>query len=142
MRPRNRKEFESDNRRLRKQFGGDDSFMTGHQIKKIRTRAREIPTWTNNNAAVQKVLLRAFPKCRTHRRQRCRAARWSLIIHLFFRMQLTTGHIARDLQIKPKTVENTIASIRRVARGYRADNKGPRGLRSPGRPSKTKGNSN
>src|SRR5712692_8008250 len=119
---------------LRAKFGGDSQFMRSHEIKKIRTREREIPAWTNNNTEVQKVLLRAFPKWRTNYRQSQQAGRWARIIHLYFRVQLSTRHVALDLRIKPKNVELMVASIRRVARGRRADNKGPRGVRRPGRP--------
>jgi hypothetical protein len=121
---------------LRGSFDGQDPFMLmGHQILRPRVlrpsdRASE---WTSNKE-VQKVLLRAFPKLRTDRRQRKRAARWTRIIHLYFRMNMTAGQVAVEMRLKRKTVENLVASIRRVASGRRADNKGMRGQRRPGRP--------
>jgi hypothetical protein len=49
---------------------------------------------------------------------------------------MTTGQVAYEMGTKPKNVENVLASIRRVARNHRADNKGIRGLRGRGRPKK------
>ncbi len=127
-------ERKADNLELRAMYGGDSQFMNAYQTKKIRTRAREIPAWTLDDKEVQKVLLRAFPKWHTNFRQSQQAGRWARIIHLYFRVQLSTTHVAFELRIKPKNVELMVAGIRRVARGRRADNKGPRGVRRPGRP--------
>ncbi len=126
-----------DSKKLRNQFGGDDRFMGAYQIKKIRTRAREIPEWTLNDKEVQKVLLRAFPGQHKSFAVTQRAGRWARIIHFYFRMQMSAGWIASELKMTPKNVELAVARIRRVARGYRADNTGPRGVRRPGRPRKS-----
>ncbi len=139
MKRRTHKQTNVDFKILRTQFGGDSQFMNAHQIRKIRTRERDIPAWTLDDAEVQKVLLRAFPKWRTNLCQRQRAARWAFIITLYFRMEKSSRQVADELRergwlTKPKNVELTVASIRRVARGYRADNTGSRGMRSPGRP--------
>src|SRR6266850_2038055 len=123
----------ADFKRLRAVFGGDSQFMSAHQIKKIRRREREIPAWTLNDTEVQKVLLRAFPKLRTNFHQSQQAARWAFIITLYFRMKKSSRDVAHELKTKPKNVELAVARIRRVARGYRADNTGPRSVRGPGR---------
>jgi len=129
-------ERKADDLELRAMFGGDSQFMNAYQTKRIRTRAREIPAWTLDDKEVQKVLLRAFPKWRTNRRQSQQAARWASIINLYFRMEKSNRQVGLELEpkMKPKNVELIVASIRRVARGHRADNKGPRGVRRPGRP--------
>ncbi len=126
----------ADFKRLRAAFGGDSGFMSAHQIKKAHTaHPRHIPEeWTLDNTEVQKVLLRAFPKLHTNLRQNKQAARWVLLITLYFRMNKSSRDVAHELKTKPKNVELAVARIRRVARGYRADNTGPRSGRAPGRP--------
>ena len=128
-----------DNACLRRLVDGDDNFMSGYQIKKIRTREREIPLWTLNDTEVQKVLLRAFPAERQRKNfiVKQRAETWARIIYLYFRMEMSARRVARELQMTTKNVELAVARIRRVARGHRADNRGPRGLRRPGRPRTT-----
>lgn len=131
-----------DMQRLRHKLDGDDGFMRAHQIKKIRTRERDIPAWTLNDAEVRKVLLRAFPSMRNSRvsiplrpskkksRQASRsiaqrAGRWMRIIHLYYRVQMSNSQIAKEMNEKLNAVKMTLKSIRRVARGQRTDNVGP-----------------
>jgi hypothetical protein len=47
---------------LRGKVDRNDQFMTGCSIRKIRQTPRNVPRWTLDNAEVQKVLLRVFPK--------------------------------------------------------------------------------
>ena len=134
MRKLTREEMNDDYARLRRLVDGDDQFMSGYRIAKIRTREREIPEWTLNDKEVQKVLLRAFPAQHKNFIAKQRADTWARIIYLYFRMQMSASGVAREVQMTTKNVELAVARIRRVARGHRADNRGPRGLRRPGRP--------
>lgn len=131
--------------RLRHKMDGDDGFMRAHQIKKIRTREREVPAWTLNDAEVRKVILRAFPTTRSSRAafQRSRqplrsiaqaAGRWMRIIHLYYRMQMSNSQVAKEMGESLNTVKMTLKSIRRVARGQNAKNTAPLGVRPVGRP--------
>ena len=47
---------------LRQKFDGNDPFFNSCGIKKERQTCSEVPGWALNNAEIQKVLLRAFPK--------------------------------------------------------------------------------
>ncbi len=120
---------------LRKKIDGNDPFMSsGHQIKKTVSRHRKIPDWVKSNAEVRKLLLRSFPKLATDTKQREKAARWTRVIHLYFKMSMTHGQIAEELgeqmddgTVKPlslSTVQSIIRSITRVSQGRRADGRG------------------
>jgi hypothetical protein len=127
------KDFEQ----LRTKFDSQDGFVSsGHQIKKIRTREKEIPLWaTNDKETQQKVLLRAFPKLLTDSVQRKRAGRWAAVLVLFYRMNMTKSRIASELKISPASVNSILQRARRVAKGISANNSGPHG-RPIGRPKK------
>ena len=117
--------------RAKKQLGRsldqNDGFMQGgHQIVHARTYKRKTPAWTINDKEVQKVLLRAFPKLATDDRQRDSAGRWTMVIHLYFRLGYTRGQIAAELDTTTERVKGYIRSIYRVSKGRRADGKGPR----------------
>jgi hypothetical protein len=122
--------------KLRKRMDGDDGFMSGHQIKKIRTREREIPAWTLNDEEVRKVLLRAFPKLHTQYRDGKLAARWARIIHLYFRMQMSNSQAAKDMEMTTNAFKKAIQHIRRVARGRSSNNSGLLRARPEGRPNR------
>jgi len=94
-------------------------------VVKARTYKRKVPAWTVNDKEVQKVLLRAFPKLATDDRQRESAGRWTMVVHLYFRLGYTRGQIAEELDTTTERVKGYIRSIYRVSKGYRADGKGP-----------------
>lgn len=142
-----------DMNKLRRRMDGDDGFMNAHQIKKIRTREREVPAWTLNDEEVRKVLLRAFPGLRHNRtpvnkragRSRQanrslaqRAGRWTRILHLYYRVQMSNSQVAKEMGETLNAIKMTLKSIRRVARGRRANNIAPLGLRPRGRPKKNR----
>lgn len=122
---------------LRQKIDGSDPFMTGgHQIMKTRTEMdREVPAWAKNDAEVQKVLLRSFPKLGANPKQRARAARWARVIHMYFRVQMTHSEIAAELKVPRKTINYLVLRITRAARGESTDGRGPR--RKLGRPKKS-----
>ena len=122
--------------RLRRRMDGDDNFMSAHQIKKIRTREREIPAWTLNDKEVRKVLLRAFPKLHKTAVSKVSAGRWMRLIHLYYRVQMPNSQVAKEMGETLSAIKTMLRSIRRVAKGQRSDNKGQRSLKPRGRPRK------
>ncbi len=130
---------------LRKSFDGNDPFMTqGHQILKIRRGDRRIPTWAKDKRKIQAILLRSFPGLRTNIQQRARAARWVVIIQLYFRVQMTLTQVAEETKLPKSLVQSLIRSISRAAAGRKANSQGAfvrgsaglAGQRPPGRPKK------
>jgi len=124
--------------KLRNRMDGDDRFFGSHQIKKIRTRERDIPEWTLNDADVRKVLLRAFPGLRKKKSVARSAGRWLRLIHLYYRMQMPNSQVAKEMKESLSAIKSMLVSIRRVARGRRADNGKLRSARLRGRPKKSK----
>ncbi len=123
-----------DMQKLRRKMDGDDGFMSAHQIKKIRTRERDIPAWALNDAEVRKVLLRAFPGLHKNQTEARRAGRWTRLIHLYYRVQMSNSQVAKEMGERLNSIKMTLKSIRRVARGRRADNTAALGLKPRGRP--------
>lgn len=121
---------------LRTVIDGSDPFMTGgHRIITPRSDSRKkIPTWTKDDNAIKKLLLCSFPKLKTNVKHRVAAARWLRIIHMYYRVGLTVGHIAEELHAKPNVIKRVLISIRRVASGKNAAKGLVRGKR--GRPAK------
>jgi hypothetical protein len=101
-------------------------FLSGFQIKKIRTEERELPDWARTTKGIQKILLTAFPKLAVNENQRKRAGRWAQVIQLYFRMGWTFDEVAKEMNEKSRTVEMLIRSIVRTSRGERPDGSGPR----------------
>jgi hypothetical protein len=119
---------------LRGKFDGQDPFMTGgHQIIKTRQSDRKIPDWATDDKQIQKILLRSFPKLKTDPRQRTGAARWAVIIQLFFRMKMTRSQVAEQTKLSSNTVQMLVRNIRRAAAGKRANWSTPTG-KPTGRP--------
>jgi hypothetical protein len=107
---------------LRSSFDGQDPFMTrGHQILRPRVlRQSDRNPELTDNREVREILARTFPNLRKGRAAEKRAARWMGVIQMYFRMCMTSGQVADEMRIKRKTVENTVASIRRVVKKHRA----------------------
>jgi hypothetical protein len=120
-------------------FDGNDPFMNGgHQIIKMRQIAREVPTWVKDKRKIQALLLRSFPKLKTDPKQRLRAARWAVIIQLYFRMHMTLGQVTDQVGLPKSKVAMLIRSIHRAAAGRKANGKGVFSQRPTGRPKKQK----
>jgi hypothetical protein len=108
---------------LRTKLDGNDAFLSGgHQIKKIRAHKRRVPSWTANDAAVQKLLLRSFPKLQTSAKQRKYAGRWARIIHLFYRIGMSRTQVAKEMRLDATVIKDALRSIKRASRGIRANN--------------------
>jgi hypothetical protein len=120
--------------------GGDSLVSGGHQV--LRTagatqhakRLQRIPVWANDDAKVQALLLRVFPKWRTDEIQCGRAARWAFIITHYFRMGETSTAIADALKLTPVEIRILINRITRTAAGLSSRTGKPRSMR--GRPKK------
>jgi hypothetical protein len=86
---------------LRKWFDGDDPIFKGFRFGGFQRNGgrggRRTPAWAANDAEIKRVLLRSFPKLHTDSRQRAAAARWMLIIHMYWRRGLTHGTIVWEL---------------------------------------------
>jgi hypothetical protein len=108
---------------LRRNFDGADTFMTGFLVGRAREYKRRVPRWVHNKAKIQKILLSAFPKLKTDPKQRTGAARWADVIHYYFRLRYTASQTSEELSLKLSTVNETVRSIKRVAKGRRADGK-------------------
>ena len=121
---------------LRGKFDGSDPFMNrGHQIIKLRQSNRDIPAWAKSNKRLQEILLRAFPLLRTNPKQRLAAARWAVIIQLFFRVRMTRSQVAAQTGLSSNIVKLLVRNIRRTANGLRGDTGKPLGKKK-GRPKK------
>lgn len=111
---------------LRGFLDGDDSFMVGHQIIKKRNRKKIIPEWSKSDKKIREILLRSFPCLESSPSHRNKASRWARVIYLYFRMNHTHGEIAEELNLKYGAVISLIRSIKRSAKGLRADGTGVR----------------
>jgi hypothetical protein len=131
-----------------KQVGGtnliakSDRFMTGHQVLLIRMHPRKLRAWTANNATVQEVLLRVFPKLREDDRQREAAGRWARFIQLYWRVSgrggaihdrlaepdgvYTLKDVAAEMGISYEQAKSLKTRILRAAEGRRCDGTGER----------------
>jgi DNA-directed RNA polymerase specialized sigma24 family protein len=88
-----------------------------------KNRLKQRPAWTNDNAEVQKLLLRVFPKLHTDANQERKAARWASVIYLYYFVGHTAADVADQLGIPVQTVLSTLYRIRRAAAGLRTDGK-------------------
>jgi hypothetical protein len=96
----------------------EPSFAQGHQHKSLyRHSTKCIPSWIKDDAAVQKILLQAFPKLETDERQRWNAGRWALVIQHYFRRKLPAGVVAAEMNIGISRVRSLIRSIHRSGSG-------------------------
>lgn len=120
---------------LRGSFDGQDPFMTqGHQIIKMRRSDRATPEWAKSNKRIQEILLRSFPKLRTDPVQRGRAARWALVIQLYYRVHMTRSEVAAQMKSRQKVVNRLIENINLAAKGLKTNGKGAFTGRPAGRP--------
>ena len=113
----------SSEKELLKSFPEEDiedvrGFLSGFQIKKIRTEERELPEWVRTNEGIQRVLLAAFPHLQTSENQRKRAGIWARILYLYHRLGWPSSEIAKELGYKTRApIDMAIMRIGRVAAG-------------------------
>jgi hypothetical protein len=107
---------------LRGQLDGQDPFMTGgHQVIRPRRSDRRTPDWATTNKKIRAILLRSFPKLKTHPVQRIRAGRWAQIIQLYYRAHLSKKQIAEQLKLSYNAVRMIVRNINRAANGKKAN---------------------
>jgi predicted DNA-binding protein YlxM (UPF0122 family) len=106
---------------LRSLIDGDDQFMTGHQLTKVRRPRRKIPDWSKNEKSIQIILQTAFPKLKTDSKQRKQAGRWARVIQLYFRSQKSYRETAEEMNETRGTIHNIINRIGRVSIGKAAN---------------------
>ena len=97
-----------DTARLRSSIDSDDLFMGAHQITKVREREREIPEWVMRNAGLQNILLLAFPRMHTHKKERKKAGVWARALYLYYRMRLPRQIVAKEMKIELSDLNNII----------------------------------
>lgn len=117
-----------DTRRLMTRLDSFDPFMSSHQIIQPESPRNEVPRWAETDAGVQEVLLRAFPKLSTDGRQRIRAGRWARLIYYAYRMRMTRGQIAAELDTTEKKVKTMLYGINNVGNGRRYNGRGVDGV--------------
>lgn len=105
---------------LKSMFAGDQQFMTGHQIMKVRRPRRRVPQWVFEDNRIRALLSETFPKLATDDGQRKRAGRWARVIQLYFRSRKSYRETAEEMGEKPRTIEMIIRSIYRVSKGRTA----------------------
>ncbi len=108
---------------LRSKLDGNDGFMDGHQIQKVRQMEREVPEWAMSNEKVQRILLTAFPKMLVNKRQEKRASKWSAVIYLYYRMKLPKQVVARELGIDQVLLTRWIQKITFTSQGRNVNGK-------------------
>lgn len=128
-------------RQLRRRLDGEDPFHHGHQIIQERRVSKKMPEWTKSDHKIQALLLRSFPQLKESTTHRLRAARWATVIHLYFRIGLTYGQVAEEMDLTPKQVADILLRINRVSRGEKANGTGVLTARR-GRPRKSCGSRN
>jgi DNA-binding NarL/FixJ family response regulator len=96
-----------------------------------RAYTRIIPEWVKSREKASEVILRAFPKAKSDPAQRASAARWAVVIHLYFRMGYTRSQIAEEIGTTTEKIKGVIRSIYRVSEGRRADGRGLRKQHAP-----------
>lgn len=106
---------------LRRRFDSNDPFMTGgHRLLKMRRYQRSVPEWARSDEEVRKLLLRSFPKLQDNDLQRKRAAVWTRVIHLYFRLGYTYSYVAGEMELSDKKIENVVQAIHYAASGKTA----------------------
>jgi|ERR1035437_2752825 hypothetical protein len=127
-------------KQLRQKFDGADSFVAGgHAVGgKPGTlhagRVANTPEWAYDDEQVRQLLLKVFPNWKTNPVQRARAARWAIIIQLYFRIGWTSTRVAMRLGVTIKHVQNVIYRIGRARKGVRTRDGVRKGLKPRGRP--------
>ena len=118
---------------LRSAFDGNSTFMTGHQIKRIRSLhdGRKVPAWSTDDEAVRKLLLRSFPKLATNKLQRDRAGRWMRVIQLYFRGKKSSSEVAEEIGTSRNAVKMLVSHIKLAQKGQKTNGTGKRTKKTP-----------
>jgi hypothetical protein len=96
------------------------------QYKKARSYPKDVPRWVFNDAAIEIVLQRSFPKMRFNEKQRDAAARWAMIINLYYRLRYTASQVAEEMGTTECRVQSVVRAIQRAVRNRQAGTNKPR----------------
>jgi hypothetical protein len=88
--------------------------------------AEDVPDWSRSDAAIQKLLLRAFPRLASDEKQRNQASRWATVIHLHYRLRWTEGQIAEAMAMTVSAFQGVIDRIKKAASPERKPRGRPR----------------
>lgn len=102
------------------QFLDSDELKHTHFRKgtsRYASRGKIIPRWTKSDRNIQALLLRVFPKLKQDERQRKAAARWALVIYLYYRTGSTYREIAEELHMNYGAAHQLLKRISRAAAG-------------------------
>jgi hypothetical protein len=114
-------------------FDGDEPFMTGgHQILSKKAGNKKIPTWAQLSN-LRALIDREFPHWRTDQKQRDRASRWNNVVYQYYYVGDSATDAAQETGLTINQFKNILKCIRRVARGWRCDNRKAKGLTPRGR---------
>lgn len=110
-------------RGLRSLFDGNSNFISNHQIIRTRTSSskRRVPDWCLQDEFVRSLLLSSFPKLSSDPKQRKQAARWMMVIQLYFKGKKSWKETADEMNEKSSTILSLTRSIVRAAAGNTAD---------------------
>jgi len=81
------------------------------------------PLWAVDDEQLQALLLRVFPKLESDKNQREHAGKWVHVIYLFYRTQLSTGHVAEKMKVSKQAARSILHRVRNAAAGLRTDGK-------------------
>lgn len=118
--------YRETNRQLLLKLDSKDGFIKGHSVKGPRRTSRRVPAWAKSEERIRAILRKSFPKWEENPVQRKRAGIWARLIQLFFVTGMTRGQVAEEMNLDYGKVKDTIRSIKRVVKGYRAGDGLPR----------------
>ena len=123
---------------LRGKMDGRDPFVSGgHQIIKVPQSPRQTPLWARDKKTISRILLAAFPKLESDPKQRASAARWAVLIQLYFRTLMSRKQTAEQMSLSLETVKGLALRIKRLAvnlDGYKGRGSHKRRLKGNSKP--------
>lgn len=104
---------------LRTKLDGQDGFATGHQVIKTAgatrhaARMRRVPVWALDDIKIKELIQKRFPLAGEDLEQRKLASRMIRVIHLYYRVGLTTEAVSGELGISVKAVEMILYRLKK-----------------------------
>jgi len=118
-----------------KYLDGNDRFMKGCRVARLRVAKRKFPELFLKDAATAAFLRMRFPLMNLPGRDKDQALRWLVVIHRHWRGSEAAQTIEEEKGWKPGTVASLAQQIRWAADGLRLDGR-PRTGNRRGRPKK------
>ena len=120
---------------LRASLDGNDTFLSGgHQVIKTAggsrhaKRMEKVPVWALDDEKIKQYINTMFPKAKTNKEQRTRAAKIVRILYLYYRVGETRAGVAEQVGMTEKAVEMVLRRVNKVMSGPH--------MRPKGRPKK------